>query len=140
MTKYLLVFDDYPLATENQLFLLNLRKAFQKADVVIQEEKNVHSLTQALQSRAYAAIILDVMAAFPAAPELEAVTGIEVLRRCRNGQYGPSNQQAAFFMRSARGEIHIHEEATKLGSLGWFKPGSDDSELISVLKERLRPS
>jgi len=126
-------FDDYPLASENQIFLLNLRDAFRNTDVEIEEAKTVPHLEQALSARTYDAIILDVMAALPDAPDLEALAGIEVLRRCRAGVYGAFNQNAAIYMRTARGELYVRDIAAKLGSKGYFRPGSDDDDLLAAL-------
>lgn len=133
-------FDDFPLASENQIFLLNLHKAFRHTDVEIDEAKTVPHLEQLLRTRAYAAIILDIIAAIRDAPELEALAGIVVLQRCRDGQYGALNQNATVYMRTARGELHVREIADKYRSKGYFRPGSDDDDLLSVLRELLLPS
>ena len=137
MSRRVLFFDDFPLESENQLFLLKLRKAFRGTDVAIEDEKKIPSLEVLLTTRPFAAIILDIMAAFPADPELEALAGIEVLKRCRSGQYGPLNQNALVYMRTARGEFNVREIASKFGSTGYFRPGSDDDELIAELQRRL---
>jgi hypothetical protein len=140
MTRYVMFFDDFPLASENQIFLLNLRRRFRHTDVEIDETKTVPHLEQLLRTHAYAAIILDVMAAFPDAPELEALAGIEVLKRWHSGAYGSLNASASVYMRTARGELYLRDIAAKHGCKGYFRPGSDDDELVSTLIALLFPS
>src|ERR1051326_1237010 len=136
MNRHLLFFDDFPLEIENQIFVLNLRKAFRDLPFEIQQIKTIPRLEAALRSQAFAAIILDIMAAYPDSPEREALAGIEVLKRCRAGEYGPLNAKALFYMRTARGELYVRDLALKLGSEGYFRPGSDDEELIAELRHR----
>jgi CheY-like chemotaxis protein len=138
MTKYAVFFDDYPLESENQLFLSELRDQLQNADVEVLEEKTVPRLEVLLRSRLLTAIILDVMAAMPAEPGMEALAGIEVLRRCRTGEYGPLNRDTAIFMRTARGELHVRRMAFHYGCTNYFMAGSEDDKLVLALHEKLK--
>jgi CheY-like chemotaxis protein len=137
MTRHLLVFDDCPLNTENVLFRFQLRRAFARTDIEVLEERAIPDLETSLKARHYAAIILDVMAAFPDAPELEAMAGIEVLKRCRAGNYGEFNRWTLVFMRTARGELDVKELAFNLGCTGYFVVGSQDEKLIDMLVKQL---
>lgn len=130
-------FDDYPLEEENLIFSAQLRSTFRGTDIELFEEKTIPHLEVSLKMRDYVAIILDVMSAFPEAPELGAMAGIEILKRCRAGYYGQSNSQALVFMRTARGELHVKELAFNLGCTDYFRVGSQDDKLLDTLVTRL---
>jgi len=130
-------FDDYPLEEENQIFNTQLKKAFRGTDINVLDEKTIPQLETSLKARDYVAIILDVMSAFPEAPELGAMAGIEILKRCRAGAYGQFNSQTLIFMRTARGELHVKELAFNLGCTDYFKVGSQDDKLLDALVKRL---
>jgi len=132
-------FDDYPLESENQLFLFQLRRAFRDMDIVVVDAKTIPALESHLRTREFTAIILDIMAALPDAPGMEALAGIEVLRRCREGDYGDMNQDALVFMRTARAEPHVKQLALRYRSAGYFLAGSDDERLIEALRAGLEP-
>lgn len=137
MSDQILFFDDFPLNTENQIFTMQLRKALRGTEIDVVVQDAIPDLEQSLRSHLFVAIVLDIMAAMPDAPGIEALAGLEVLRRCRAGQYGEINQNTAVYMRSARGELHVKQRAAELGCSGYFHPGSDDQKLISVLKIHL---
>lgn len=139
MTRHVLFFDDFPLEAENQIFLLKLRRAFKGTDVEVEEQKTVPSLAGRLETHPFDAMILDIMAAMPDTPGMEALAGIEILRRCRTGTYGPVNKDIPIYMRSARGELYVKQLAGDLKANGYFRPGSDDDELVATLKKLLPP-
>jgi len=130
-------FDDYPRATENQLFIYTLTKALGSTDIEVLEEKTISYLEASLRVHDCVAIILDVMSAFPEAPEHEALAGIEILRRCRAGSYGVFNSRTLIYMRTARGELHVKELAFTRGCTDYFTAGSQDDKLLDILVKRL---
>jgi CheY-like chemotaxis protein len=140
VSRYIVFFDDYPLESENQIFLFQLRRAFRDSDLEIVDEKTIPRLETRLRTRQCAAIILDIMAALPDAPDMDALAGIEVLRRCREGNYGEMNRDAPVFMRTARAEPHVKQMAVRHQAAGYFLAGSDDEQLIEALRERLLES
>lgn len=137
MRRYLMFFDDYPRESVNELFLYRLRKMLGPTDIEVIEEKAIPHLEGSLRARNYVAIILDIMAAFPENPDLEAIAGLEILRRCRAGDYGQSNSETLIYMRTARGELHVKEKAFELGCTDYFRVGQQDAKLLSVLKQKL---
>jgi CheY-like chemotaxis protein len=144
MAPQIVFFDDYPLEKENQLFMGLLRRRLRGDNVELVEEKIVQRLETLLRTRTFIAIVLDVIAAMPHdrsdVPSGDSVgyagegwTGIEILRRCRSGQYGKLNQTAPIFMRTARGEIHVRAAALRSGCTDYFMAGSEDDKLIDVI-------
>lgn len=127
----MLFFDDYPLETENQIFLLDLRALIRGRDIEVEEVRTIPHLENQLQERQYLVIILDVMAAMENG--LEALAGIEILRRCRNGHYGDLNRDVPIYLRTARGETHVRETAVDFGCTGYYKAGSHDDRLLEEL-------
>lgn len=125
------------MEAENQLFVWQLRRALRGTDVDVVEERTIPSLERSLRTQRFVAIVLDIMAMMPDAPGMEALAGLEVLRRSRAGQYGDINRDALVYIRSARGEPHVARRAFELGCKGFFRAGSDDDKLITVLKEQL---
>ena len=138
MSDQILFFDDFPLNTENQLFTRQLRRALRGTDIDVVVLDTIPVLERSLRTQMFVAIVLDIMAAMPDAPGMEALAGLEVLRRCRTGQYGEINRNTTVYVRSARGELHVRQRAAELGCSGYFHLGSGgDEKLISVLKDHL---
>jgi CheY-like chemotaxis protein len=139
VSDQILFFDDFPLSTENQIFTMQLRIALRgtKVDVVVRA--TIRALERSLRAQMFIAIVLDIMAAMPDAPApgMETRAGLEVLKRCRTGQYGEINRNAPVYIRSARGELHVKQEAAELGCRGYFHAGSDDEKLIAVIKDHV---
>jgi CheY-like chemotaxis protein len=129
----ILFFDDYLGSPENQMFLHRLRKAVRAMPIQVIEEKVIQRLEEALRSTSFRVAIFDVMAAMPDTPDLSAIAGIEVLRRCRSGDYGPRNKNIPVFMRTARFEPHIQRMARDYGCTQYFRVGTDDSLLIETI-------
>jgi CheY-like chemotaxis protein len=134
----ILFFDDYLGNPENQIFLHRLRKAVRVMPIEVVEEKVVHKLEHKLRSTAFRVAIFDVMAEMPDAPELSALAGIEILRRCRVGDYGQLNRDIPIFMRSARFELHVQQMAREYGCTRYFQVGTDDALLINAIVETLK--
>ncbi len=137
MRRHVLFFDDYPLEDENKIFVVQLKAALQSTDIVLIEEKTIPHLDASLKARSYAAIILDIMSAFPGFSDDEAQAGMEILKRCRAGHYGSINQQALIFMRTARGELQIRQLAFSLGCTDFFRAGSQDDKLLEAMVRHL---
>lgn len=133
MSREVLFFEDSPREAENELFTLQLRKSLRCYEAVVVDERTINRIEYLLRVRAFCAIVLDIMAAFPGAPAKEAVAGIEVLTRCRNGDYGPHNQHTPVYMRTARAEPHIRRMAASSGCSGYFLAGTEDQQLVAVL-------
>jgi CheY-like chemotaxis protein len=131
MTK-ILFFDD-SLATENQIFLMELRHAVRGTVVQVVQEKTVAHAEQKFKTEPLLIAILDVMAPWPDAEALAAQAGLEILRRCRAGAYHPRNSTIPIFMRTARNEPHIRRLAFELGCTNYFSVGRQDAELINAI-------
>jgi CheY-like chemotaxis protein len=126
-------FDDYPQESVNQLFLHELKLSLESSDIRIVVEKTIPHLEALLRARDYMVVILDIMAAFPDEPDVQAMAGLEVLKRCRAGEYGVANSRTPVYMRTARGELWIKELAFKLGCTEYFTIGSQDDKLLEAL-------
>jgi CheY-like chemotaxis protein len=156
MTKILrvLFFDDYPLQSENALFLEMLRKriedrlgGIQGLRIHIEPEKTLSGLENRLKAERITLAILDIMAMVPqdfgppaddSQPTVTAaLAGVEVLKRCRAGRYGTGNQQVSIFMRTARGEPHVRELCAQAGADGYYLAGTSDRSLINAAIEVL---
>src|SRR5215218_8144122 len=137
-SKTILFFDDYPLASENKLFLMLLRRRVETLGVHIIPEKAIRRLEDQLQSLTLTVLILDIISEVPrdfTGIEDEnsfpsALAGVEILRRCRVGQYGSRNQEVPIFMRTARGEPHVKRLCIESGASGYFQVGIEDEALI----------
>lgn len=132
MPDSILFFDD-SLDIENQLFLRTLRHAVKGTAVHVVQEKTIPHAEQKLKTLPLLVAILDVMAAMPDEPDLAAEAGIEVLRRCRAGNYGSRNASIPIFMRTARNEAHIRQLAFRHGCNDFFSAGTQDEELIKAI-------
>jgi CheY-like chemotaxis protein len=128
----ILFFDD-SLATENQIFLMELRHAVKGTTIQVVQEKTVHHAEQKFKTVPLLIAILDVMAPWPGEQAKEAQAGLEILRRCREGAYDPKNAAIPIFMRTARDEPHIRRLAFELGCTNFFTVGRQDPELIAAI-------
>jgi CheY-like chemotaxis protein len=137
MTHDVLFFDDALKETENQLFEYQLRRLVREFSGEVIAERVVSRVETSLKARRFAAVVLDIMAAVPDEPNDEAMAGIEILKRCRQGTYGKLNRNTAVFMRTARGEPHIHRLATKSGCNAFYRAGSDDEDLLKEIRKIL---
>ncbi|MCY2926091.1 MAG: hypothetical protein NT031_11735 [Planctomycetota bacterium] len=142
----ILFFDDYPYASENQLFRMNLEDELRPGlRVSIVPEKTVSGFENAARRFLYDIVILDIMAEAPGkllqtGTGLEvpsSQTGIELLRRCRVGEYGRHYTLCPVFMRSARGETDIRDECLRSGASGYFQVGGEDEQLIEAIRVAL---
>jgi len=134
----ILFFDDYLGSPENQLFLHRLRKAVRSMPIDVVEEKVVQRVEDKLRSAVFHVAIFDVMAAMPGEPELSALAGIEILRRCRSGAYRLENRDIPIFMRTARFEPHVQQMAREYGCTQYFRVGTDDTLLVEAVMAALR--
>jgi DNA-binding NarL/FixJ family response regulator len=145
-TKKLLFFDDYPLASENILFLTRLRKSVGPVGLVVVQERTITQLEDQLKAGNVGCLILDIMSRVPRGfRSIEAgedgqdvspaVAGIEILKRCRAGAYGESVRAIPIFMRTARGEPHIMRLCSQIGASGYFQVGIDDGALVMEILE-----
>lgn len=126
-------FDDYPRSPENILFVWRLRQRLRPYGALVVREKSIHKLEARLGAETFTALVLDIMAAMPDETDKDALAGLEILRRCRAGDYQHTERSTPVFMRTARGELHIRREAAALGANGYFMAGSDDSRLIDTI-------
>lgn len=137
----ILFFDDYPLASENKLFLLLLRKRAEPLGLHVVPEKLIKKLEEQIQLTPLAALVLDIISEVPkdfrsvedGSIVPSALAGVEILRRCRAGQYGELNRDVPIFMRTARGEPHIKRLCSQLGATGYFRVGIEDEQLIEKI-------
>jgi CheY-like chemotaxis protein len=137
-SRNILFFDDYPLASENKLFLMLLRRHVEPIGVHVIPEKTIKRVEEQAQSIPLVALILDIISEVPrdfrsiedgnVVPS--ALAGVELLRRCRSGQYGELNRQVPIFMRTTRGEPHVRTLCGQLGATGYFRVGIEDRQLI----------
>jgi len=141
----LVFFDDYPLQSENVLFVERLKRSLNLWDIHIETPKTFHGIEECLRREDAVAVVLDIMAKVPQAVARadrvsSSLAGIEILRRCRAGSYGDLNKNVPIYMRTARGEPHVRRLAMQLGASGYYLVGTDDGQLIrsirSVLEER----
>jgi CheY-like chemotaxis protein len=139
----LLFFEDYPYASENSLLRLRIRRALKDHDVTILTAKTVAAFERTLRDQQPDILVLDIMADAPATLKWaetdcetpSALTGIELLRRCRKGDYGQYYTRAPVYMRSARGESHVREACIREGATDYFKSGGEDTNLIRAIAE-----
>jgi CheY-like chemotaxis protein len=134
-------FDDYPLASENKLFLMLLRKQVEPIGVHVIQEKTIKRVEEQAQAIPLVALILDIISEVPrdfrsvedGSIVPSALAGVELLRRCRAGEYGETNRQVPIFMRTTRGEPHIRTLCGQLGATGYFQVGIEDKQLIEKI-------
>lgn len=139
----ILFFEDDPLASENRLFRFRLRREFADIEIDTDEIRSVATFEQVIRKREFDIVILDIMAQAPddfrwtgtdeQVPS--AMTGVELLRRCRLGEYGPQCVDIPIFMRTARGESHIRRLCKREGATDYLEAGAQDSELIDAIKD-----
>jgi CheY-like chemotaxis protein len=141
-TKRILFLDDYPQASENHLFVQRLRE---KLKVMVVEEKTVRGFEDTMLSGGIDVLVLDIM--MSSSKDLldsnrsivsSSMTGIELLKRCRAGQYGKAGRSMPIFMRTARGETYIRNLCNIAKATGFFQAGAEDSELIEAIREGLK--
>lgn len=134
----ILFFDDFPIASENKLFLMLLRKEVEPFGIHIATEKTIRRVEEVVQSTPLVSLVLDIISEAPrdfrsvedgnVVPS--ALAGVELLRRCRTEKYGPLNKEVPIFMRTTRGEPHIKRLCMQIGATGYFQVGTEDDQLI----------
>lgn len=138
----ILFFDDNPFHSENKLFLERLRSSLKDriADVLV--ERTINNVEVTLSTTRVDVLILDIMSEVPrnfldakGHRVSSALAGIEVLRRCRQGEYGRENSSATIFMRTTRAEGYIRRECLEAGASGFFSLGREDKKLIGKIIE-----
>lgn len=146
MKHTVIFFDDYPLHSENVLFIQKLKRKSAIPELHIETEKTVRGVEERLKTSSSSVAILDLMAEVPRdfrsvsddnALVPSALAGLEIVRRCRTGYYGKINQITPIFIRSARGEPHIRKLCMQVGASGYFQAGTDDSGLIKAINNIL---
>jgi CheY-like chemotaxis protein len=138
----LIFFDDYPLQSENVLFVESLRRKLGHLAIHVEIPKTFNGVEECLRTVRASVIILDIMAKIPAgytgSPEASSsLAGLEVLRKCRVGAYGPLNQETPIFMRTARGEPHVRKLCLQAGAVDYCLVGTDDEKLASSIRRIL---
>ena len=122
----ILFFDDY--LNESQTFLLLLEQMAIRRGLKVIEEKLVHKVEEYLRSEPFEAVILDVMASRHGRTDRRA--GLHILQDCRAGRFGRTNQRALIFMRTARGDVHIKQDALEFGADRYFDKGGEEASLV----------
>lgn len=139
----ILFFDDFPYESENRLLRLRLRRKLRGFDVQVVEERTVHGFEDRVQRNTYEIVVLDIMARAPSGLTStdtgrtvpDALTGVELLRRCRKGDYGEHYKFAPVYMRTARGEPQIRLLCEREGATAFFRAGGEDTQLIEKIAE-----
>jgi len=137
----ILFFDDYPNASETQLFRDLLRDHLPRHALRLDEARTVLHFEELARTHSYDYVILDVMAqsSIPitwthSTHEVPStLTGVELLRRCRMGKYGKHYHDVPIYMRTARGEASIRRLCTEQGADGYFPVGRGDMSLINSI-------
>jgi CheY-like chemotaxis protein len=143
----ILFFEDYPYASENHLFRSRLRLVLGNGEPQITQAKTVPEFERAVRKERFDVIILDIMARAPRNfvwgdsknPVADSLTGVELLRRCRNGIYGYHYKSIPIYMRTARGETSIRNLCAHEGATGYYQAGAEDTELIDELNVNVVP-
>jgi CheY-like chemotaxis protein len=142
--RKIVFFDDYPLHSENTLFVVQLRRSVGSAGLIVVQESTIPHLEMQLQSGDICCLILDIMSKVPrnfrsietrGGGVPSSMAGVEILRRCRTGKYGESVKGIPIFMRTARGEKHIKNLCIQIGASGYFQIGTDDRTLVDKILE-----
>jgi CheY-like chemotaxis protein len=143
-----LLFDDFPEASENKLLQMRLRQALasfgERAEIFL--SRTVADFEAKLNRLAFDCLVLDIMAESGeplvahggrdvVAPSL---TGIELLRRCRAGVYRATGRSIPIYMRSARGEPFVIALCKREGCTGYYHAGAADQDLIRTISEAWR--
>jgi CheY-like chemotaxis protein len=144
---WILFFEDYPYASENRLFKSRLRLELDNGEIQITQAKTVYEFERAVRKQRFDVIILDIMARAPQnfvwgdnknrVPD--SLTGVELLRRCRNGIYGYYYKGIPIYMRTARGETSIRNLCAHEGATGYYQAGAEDLQLIDELNKNVVP-
>lgn len=138
MRREILFFDDFPLQSDSKLFIERLRSRLRAKDINIRVEKTIAAVEGLMRTEALTLAILDIMSAVP--PDFRdasglrvhsTLAGIEILRRCRGGEYLPRNSDMPILMRTSRGEGYIRRECLQAGATGFFIAGKEDGRLIA---------
>jgi len=122
----ILFFDDY--LNESRTFLLLLEQMAIRLNARVIEEKLVHKVEDYLRTERFEAIILDVMASRHGRTDRRA--GLQILKECRSGRMGRLNQRSLIFIRTARGDVHIKQDALELGVDRYFDKGGEDASIV----------
>lgn len=136
----ILFFDDY--LNESRTFLLLLEQMAIRIGSLIIEEKLVHKVEEYLRTERFEAVVLDVMASRHGRTDRRA--GLQILKECRSGRMGRLNNRTLIFIRTARGDVHIKQDALELGADRYFDKGGEDASVVvdeiekAVLKRRQR--
>jgi DNA-binding NarL/FixJ family response regulator len=143
----IIFFEDLPYASENRLFRSLLRAELKDiCGLKLQEERTVMGFEDSVRNDAYNFVILDIMATSPKplfwlktndiVPE--SLTGVELLRRCRLGEYGEHYRTTPVYIRTARSESHVRRLCKQEGTSGFFSAGLDDDKLIEEIKNKCK--
>lgn len=147
--RRILFFDDHGLREdENVTFITRLRRHLAGLEARIIVEKTIHGFESTMIEGKFDVVLLDIMAQPPRnffstekGREGESVhptlTGIELLRRCREGAYGDFYRSSFVAMRTSRGEPWIMRMAENIGASGYFQAGIDDSQLIQRIRDEI---
>lgn len=139
-TIHFLFFDDYPLQSDSKLFIERMRAKLDGHKAFICVEKTITGVEVLLRSRTIALAILDIMSEVPrdfrsadGSRVPSSLAGIEILRRCRSGDYRSENRAMPIFMRTSRGEGYIRRECLEAGATGFFLAGKEDGRLLTKI-------
>ncbi len=141
-----LFFDDEPERCTAFLLRARMRCREVGLEPTIEERYQVRGAEVLLRHNRYDLVILDIMSSVPddfwwlgredMGTTPEDLAGIELLRRCRSGEYA-ANKGTPVFIRTARGDKNAHHLAMQLGATGYYLT-TQSAELIEAMVALLR--